>query len=170
MTDLLVGQLQQFIRELMQPIDANRIDYIYHMLDQINRRISHIFYSDENSERLEHIGNHLLSIENEVLGEERITDYHFAITTAINGIRGRPKFQVNMDQVVYLISQGIKCSQISSMLGVSLRTLKRRMSNDGISVAKCFLNVNNEELDRIVLNVCTSFPGIGYRRLLSELM
>ena len=168
MTDILAEQLRQIVRELTQSdVDENRTDYIYRMLDQISRRISHIFRTDEEVELLTQIHHLLVSIETEIFGQETITA-NFGITTL--GVRGRPNFKVNMDQVMYLLSHGFKCPQISSMLGISLRTLRRRMSDDNISVSSCFVDMSNEELDKIVLEICIAFPGIGYRRLLGDLM
>ena len=164
MTDILAGQLQQIVRELTQSdVDENRTDYIYHMLDQINRRISHIFGTDEDVELLTQIHHLLVSIETEIFGQANITA-NFGITTL--SVRGRPKFKVNMDQVMYLLSHGFKCPQISSLLGISLRTLRRRMSDDNISVSNCFVDMSNEELDLFLESNIEDYQAISCARVI----
>ena len=39
--------------------------------------------------------------------------------------RGRRRFDIRMDQLEYLLSIGFTCPKIASMLGVSLRTIRR---------------------------------------------
>ena len=56
-----------------------------------------------------------------------------------NGRRGRPSFDINSEQVHYLLEQGFKDDEISRMLGVGKRTLERKMSSCGLSVAGMIL-------------------------------
>ena len=52
-----------------------------------------------------------------------------------SGRRGRPSFDINEEQVHYLLEQGFKVAEISNMLGVGKRTLERRMSSLGLSIS-----------------------------------
>jgi DNA-binding NarL/FixJ family response regulator len=52
-----------------------------------------------------------------------------------DGGRGRPSFVISKEQLSYLIEQGFKVEVIGTMLGVSGRTVKRRMSTYGLSVS-----------------------------------
>jgi DNA-binding NtrC family response regulator len=47
---------------------------------------------------------------------------------------GRPLIDINENQVIYLLDQGFKVSQICNILGVRKRTLERRMQSLGLSV------------------------------------
>ena len=42
------------------------------------------------------------------------------------GRRGRPPFDISKEQLSYFIDNGFKIKNISSMLGVSVRTVERR--------------------------------------------
>lgn len=48
---------------------------------------------------------------------------------------GRPTIHVSMENVEYLLSLKFKATKIAQMLGISRRTLHRRMSLYGISVS-----------------------------------
>ena len=51
-----------------------------------------------------------------------------------SGRRGKPSYDIHEGQVNYLLEQGFKVGEISEMLGVSKRTLERRMRSFGLSV------------------------------------
>ena len=52
-----------------------------------------------------------------------------------NGRRGRPSYEIAEEQLSFLLAQGFQLCDISKMLGVSVRTVKRRMSYFGLSVS-----------------------------------
>ena len=49
--------------------------------------------------------------------------------------RGRPSFDVKEDQLSFLVENDFKVPEISLMLGVSTRTVERRLSSFGISIS-----------------------------------
>ena len=52
-----------------------------------------------------------------------------------NTKRGRPSFDIQEDQLFFLLEQGFKVADISRILGVGKRTVERKMSSLGLSVA-----------------------------------
>ena len=52
-----------------------------------------------------------------------------------DGRRGRPSYLISQEQLSYLLDQGFKLQEIATMLGVSCRTVKRRMMSYGLSVS-----------------------------------
>ncbi len=50
------------------------------------------------------------------------------------GRRGKPSFDINEEQVNFLLEQGFNVNEMSNMLGVGKRTLERRMQSFGLSV------------------------------------
>ena len=52
-----------------------------------------------------------------------------------NGGRGRPSYDISEEQLSFLLHQGFNSSDISQLLGVSVKTVKRRMSYYGLSVS-----------------------------------
>lgn len=51
------------------------------------------------------------------------------------GTRGRPSYEISEEQLHFLLQQGFKVCDISKILGVSVRTVERRMSTFGLSVS-----------------------------------
>ena len=43
------------------------------------------------------------------------------------GFRGKPSYDIHEGQLNFLLEQGFKVSEVSDMMGVSKRTLERRM-------------------------------------------
>ena len=73
---------------------------------------------------------------------------------------GRPMFSVNMDDVSRLRSLGFSWNDLSSLFGISSRTLRRRRLESGISVMS-YDNITNVELDNIVRDVLEITPQAG---------
>ena len=51
------------------------------------------------------------------------------------GGRGRPSFQIPKEQLSFLLEQGFKVQEVSSILGVGKRTIERRMAAFGLCVS-----------------------------------
>ena len=52
-----------------------------------------------------------------------------------SGKRGRPSYEITEEQLLFLLEQGFQVCDISNILGVSARTVERRMSKFGLSVS-----------------------------------
>ena len=83
--------------------------------------------------------------------------------------RGRQNC-ISYDQLYYLLCNGFSAVDIASMLGTSLRTIRRRMSEFGLSRGMFYNKPTQQVLDAIVYDICQMFPNIGYRRLMGELL
>ena len=49
--------------------------------------------------------------------------------------RGRPSFDIKEEQLAFLVENDFKVPEIGAMLGVSRRTVERRLSTFGISIS-----------------------------------
>ncbi len=56
------------------------------------------------------------------------------------------------------------------MLGVSVRTVERRLHNFGLSATEFFSNIDDASLDRTIHRILQDFPSFGYRRMKGALM
>ena len=73
---------------------------------------------------------------NAMLDMERTNqDTGYTANATGNGRRGRPSFEISREQLSFFIEQGFKVKDISAMLGVSVRTVERRMSLFGLSIS-----------------------------------
>ena len=76
---------------------------------------------------------------------------------------------VSYDHIYFLLQNGFKCTIIAKMFQISLRTLRRRMSEYGITQKIFQSTITELELDDKVSEIVRYFPQSGYRRLLGEL-
>ena len=55
------------------------------------------------------------------------------------------------------------------MIGVSERTVKRRLSEYGIKILDTYSHLSDAELDGAIQQIMTSFPDIGYQSVKGHL-
>lgn len=67
--------------------------------------------------------------------------------------RGRPRLDISEDQLTHLLSLNFTCPAIATMLGVSLRTIRRRMLEYGLSVSSLYSTITDAELDEAVTSL-----------------
>ena len=77
-----------------------------------------------------------------------------------NGLVGRPKILVNIDQVELLRSAGFTWQEIANALQVSRTTLWRRLSEMNISTER-FSDVCDLDLDSAVQSLQEEYPNCG---------
>ena len=79
---------------------------------------------------------------------------------------GRKKYQIKKGQLNCLLSLDFSIPEIAHFLGVSVRTIKRRMSEYEISVFDKYAEINDKELDVFIGNILREFPNTGYRKMI----
>jgi hypothetical protein len=88
--------------------------------------------------------------------------------TAINGGKLNEGF-VDMDQVCFLRSLGVKWSEIAKLIGVSRMTLYRKRKEAGIENDFQYSSLTHEQLKHILLIIRETLPFNGERMLLGYL-
>ena len=76
---------------------------------------------------------------------------------------GRPRYNISQQQLEHLLNLNFDCPTIANMLGVSLRTVRRRMTEYHLSVKSHYSTMNDDELDGVVRELKVQFPNSGYR-------
>ncbi|XP_016327356.1 uncharacterized protein LOC107677080 [Sinocyclocheilus anshuiensis] len=76
---------------------------------------------------------------------------------------GRPKVLLPEERLRDLIAMSLPVPCIAKLLGVSTRTIQRRMSEIGLAVRDTYSSVLEEELDALVSTVKSRHPYAGYR-------
>ena len=89
----------------------------------------------------------------------------FTLSTKLSGNRGAPKFHVAKNHLEYLLENNFTTTQIANMLNISVRTVKRRMKEFGLSIRSMYTAIGDEDLDKIVENYLKDFPNTGYKRM-----
>ena len=63
------------------------------------------------------------------------------------GDRGRPRYLISRDQVEFLLERCFSVVDIASLLGVSVRTLERRLSEFGLRARSTNSDISDQALD-----------------------
>ncbi|XP_028415387.1 uncharacterized protein LOC114538407 [Dendronephthya gigantea] len=86
------------------------------------------------------------------------------------GFKGRPKFDIPIDQLEYLLKNGFKVSDIASLFCVCQKTIHRRLQENGMSVRNTYEKLTDEDLDILVKNILQEFPNSGYKSMRGHLL
>ena len=77
-------------------------------------------------------------------------------------IRGRPQIPVSKEQLVALLELQFSNRDIANLLGISPRTVRRRILQYGLQEEACFAN---RDLDAIPRQFVDTHPNSGVRSL-----
>ena len=83
---------------------------------------------------------------------------------------GRPRFDINREQITFLLQNRFTFPQIADMLGVSVRTVRRRMSEISLSVSAHYADITDSDLDSVVADIQHTFPMCGNRQMQGHLL
>ena len=121
--------IESAITSIDRAKDTDDISSLVLRLDYLNRVIVEVELPDSIVSSL----GEVLSILRE---KEMEPDWEIS-STDIEPIRrrGRPSFDVKEEQLSFLVENDFKVPEISLMLGVSTRTVERRLSSFGISIS-----------------------------------
>ena len=97
--------------------------------------------------------------------EEQQCVYYTGIRVHLERIDapGRPRYHITEEQLASLLQLNFTCADIATMLGVSLRTIRRRMSEYNLSVRACYTSIDETDLDHAIRELKGEFPNSGYR-------
>ena len=85
------------------------------------------------------------------------------LNTASSG--GRPSFNISKDQIEYLMHCNFTVKEISEILGVSKRTVERRMTAYELTNVNRFTEISDEQLDTTVTEIKRASPDCGSKLL-----
>ena len=83
----------------------------------------------------------------------------------IQGNMGRPKYVVCPQELQSLIEMSLPVPCIADILGVSTRTVRRRLDDNRLSIKQLYSNISDEQLDNLVRSVKARHPHLGYRMI-----
>lgn len=79
------------------------------------------------------------------------------------GQRGQPAYNIAAEQIHFLLRLRFTVPQVARLLGVSTRTIRRRMSVMGMNVRRLYTRISDRELDRLVRTRVRQHSNAGYR-------
>ena len=92
-------------------------------------------------------------------------DYSYQATTEFTRVRGRPRFNIQREQLLYLSSLGFSWANIASLLGVSRMTVYRRRAELNL-LTDPVRTLNDEELEDLLRNIRREHPNVGQTMML----
>ena len=168
----IVEELRTQILECVSQIESeqvgkNVVDYVHRKLDQIWREVFQLTQVNVVNETA------LTCISDAIACLQRFDELELSTgyqSPLLNdGNTGRPKFNIPPTQLEFFLANGFTGTAIAAMLGVSLRTVRRRIAEHGLLKNVFRSAITDAELDDVVNNIMEQFPNIGYSRLEGEL-
>ena len=138
------------------PDDLDLIIYLTNKLYRISRLLD-----ASTQDTLEAIGRSLSvfeELQQQLMDAAPRAAYEPGLITT--GSVGRPRLDVRKDQLEYLLGVGFSTPQIATTIGVSLSTVRRRMTEYGLSVGALYSDIPDQELDSIVTQIKVFFPKL----------
>ncbi|RVE66924.1 hypothetical protein OJAV_G00112930 [Oryzias javanicus] len=88
----------------------------------------------------------------------------------VPGEMGRPRYDIEEERLIELLVLNLSVPCISKLLGVSTRTIERRMADFGLSVRQRYSQISEEQLDQAIQQIKTELPTAGYRMVKGRLL
>ena len=161
LADAIVA-VSQGVQRLLTSYEVSRnpdeLDFLLYQVHKLYRIAAAL--NGCNNEVLETIGIGL-SLLQEL--QDVVNTDGYAPQLLTETCRGRPRLDIKKEQLEYLLHMGFSCPKIAAVIGVSLSTIRRRMSEYGLCVTELYSNVTDQELDSLVAQIKENFPNCGYR-------
>ncbi|RXN38427.1 hypothetical protein ROHU_001117 [Labeo rohita] len=77
------------------------------------------------------------------------------------GFSGRPQYSITQEQLRFLLEYNFSTKQMAEILGVSKRTVKRRLRKYNISLRDRYSNLSDSDLDNLVREVVQGNDELG---------
>ena len=87
----------------------------------------------------------------------------------LNGLPGRPKITIDVEQIQSLRTIGFTWVDISKMLGISRSTLYRRCAEMGLDDTRRHTEITDDELDNTIIRLKEVLPHVGERVIIGHL-
>ena len=121
-----------------------RIDSLYHTMLQF----AEVFELEESVIQLISNTKDLLNVDHDIYASSSLS-----CPQLFSGLPGRPKYEIKEEILRFLFDKRFTVKDTANLLGVSKRTVERRMNEFGLQISNCYSDISN------------SFPNIGYKRM-----
>ncbi|XP_067089489.1 uncharacterized protein [Osmerus mordax] len=153
--DHILGRLRSRLEHM--PLDLDYLEFAvtqeYVFLNAVSSRVT---ASSAIVDALTSL-HRLINLEKEQV-EQRTSTVQFE-----QGLVGRPRMVLSPEYLSSLLDLNLSIPCIAALLGVSKRTVHRRMAEADMSVRTLYSTLTDEELDRCVRDIKSRQPHSGYR-------
>ena len=169
-----IRTLQRITSDLLRSQDGRVLSGCQVQLELVFREVaaSEILHHDPDngSVAFDLIREALAIIEMEIQQMEGEPQRYYEASVMSEGTLGRPRFIIPRNQLAFLLEAQFSVPRIADILGVSVRTVRRRMSEYDLSVRMFYTNISDEELDHVVAEIQQEFPTCGNRQMQGHLL
>ncbi|XP_035990299.1 uncharacterized protein LOC105920722 isoform X1 [Fundulus heteroclitus] len=95
--------------------------------------------------------------------EEKQPMQGFKAAKIRTGNRGRPLWDISGEQLQFLLEFNFTVREIAKLFGVSYRTVRRRMTENGLSVRMHYSDISRDDLIKVVSDFIQQFPNSGIK-------
>jgi hypothetical protein len=85
-----------------------------------------------------------------------------------SGKRSRPKYDIPVSVLEYLVYHKFTVKDISQLLMTSKSTVKRRLKEYDLKIGSNYSSIEQTLLEDLVRNITQEYPNAGYRTVLSS--
>ena len=155
-------QIRRNIRMLEEEKDPSFLDSLVFQFDLLIYHLNQMRAPEEVVVSVANAHSALVSLREEEQPEQNCCG-GIQINYERSDGRGRPRYHIAEEQLASLLELNFNCADIATMFGVSLRTIRRRMSEYNLSVKACYTVIDETDLDHAVRELKEEFPSSGYR-------
>jgi len=164
----LAHNFERIINDGSEP-DASTLDYFQCQIDLLFQHSAIVPRADESRDILDKVISNLTEcyqiICEKIANLETSTCRNYQTSCSRTGNPGRPKLNISVQQLEYFIENSFSVVDIAAMLGVSVSSVRRRMSDCGINTSRPFSNISDNELCEVIHDIQKQCPRSGYRMM-----
>ena len=157
----LCWHIRRNVRILEEEKDPNILDCLVLQFDLLIYHLHQMRIPEEVVVPAANAHSLLVTLRDEE--EQRSCNIGMHVTFERSEGPGRPRCHITEEQLANLLQLNFSCANIAIMFGVSLRTIRRRMSEYNLSVTACYTSIDETDLDQAVRELKEEFPNSGYR-------
>lgn len=161
--ELLLGHIFDRLRDRLEhvldrmPLDLDFLDFICTQeLVFLNALSSQVDVPSDILDALAHL-HRLINVE------KHNKEQSVAVVCFEQGPAGRQRMVISSDYLSSLLELHLPVPCIAKLLGISRRTVYRRMAESGLSVRGLYTTISDDELDQCVRDIKSRQPHSGYR-------
>ena len=166
---LILKNLKNILIDLNRKLESRDLaflDYVFYKLDWISVVLLRLGKHDNLLDSI----LKAKQILEEVVGNIPSRQTRYTPRLSFSENRGRPRFDIPKENLEYLLESGFKATDIATILGVSSKTVARRLEQYGIPVRTTYSQLSDQDLDLVIQDIIKEFPNCGYKSMRGHLL
>uniref|UniRef100_A0A3B3I997 Integrase catalytic domain-containing protein n=1 Tax=Oryzias latipes TaxID=8090 RepID=A0A3B3I997_ORYLA len=159
--EFIFRESQQLCDQLESQGSVMDLDFLYSRYEEFHRIL--LICADRGL--LQDVDNIIENLQKvlQLLNAHYEPSLGFRPSLLMTGNRGRPSWEISSEQLQYLLDFHFTVREIARLFGVSYRTIRRRMSEYGLSVRMSYSDLPDPDLREIISHFIGQFPNSGIK-------